>query len=188
MALTKGTDVAVLRDLLRKRGPEVEAAVVAKMDPEARRLYEKALAFDWSPVELQMRVYLAAARTLFPSSAEPMAELGEVLARADYGGLYRFFLRIPTVKYVMSKAAQLWRTYYDTGQATVENAAEGSIDVVVRGFPDLPPPMREMAGGHMLVLLELTAGKRGRLVRDESDPSAWRWKLSWGQERTAGGS
>ena len=71
-------------------------------------------------------------------------------------------------------------TYYDTGQATVENATEDRLEVVVRGFPDLPPPMREMAGGHMLVLLELTAGKRGRLVRDESDPAAWRWKLSWG--------
>jgi hypothetical protein len=179
MAKTKGTDVAALREVLHQRGPEVEAAVLKRMDPAARALYEKALAFDWSPVDLQMQVYLAAARHLFPDSPQPMAELGRLLANKAYGGIYKVFLRIPTVKYVMNRTAQLWSTYYDTGQATVENVTDTGLDVVVRGFPDLPAPMREMAGGHMGVLLELTGAKGGRVTVDDHDPAEWHWQLRW---------
>ncbi len=40
--------------------------------------------------------------------------------------------------------------------------------------------MREMAGGHMSVLLELTGAKGGRVTIDDHDPAEWHWQLRWG--------
>jgi hypothetical protein len=42
MALTKGTDVVALRDLLHARGAAVEQAAMAAMDAAARQLCDRA--------------------------------------------------------------------------------------------------------------------------------------------------
>jgi uncharacterized protein (TIGR02265 family) len=179
MASTKGTDVVSLRNELRDRGPAVEGAVVARLSPEQRQLYERGLASDWNDVELQMGVYLAAATTLFPTAGMPMRELGRVLGARTYRGVYRVFLRFPTVEFIVGRAASMWSTFYDTGHGEVEKLGPNRLAFVVRGFPGMPRPMREMAIGHIEVLLEATGAKSPDVRLQDSEPDALRYEISW---------
>jgi hypothetical protein len=179
MAMTKGTDVVSLRSEVRARGGEFEQQYRDALSPPARSLYDEALAFSWSPVEDQMEVYQSAARLLFPAASEPMADLGRALARRTYTGIYRAFLRIPSIKFIMSRAASMWDSFYDTGTATVESTDANSAELVVRGFPGMPAPMREMVKGHMSVLLEMTGARNPSIRHIAANPSEWRWHASW---------
>jgi hypothetical protein len=177
MPKTKGTDVMALRKLLQARGPEFEQTFKAALTPELAELYRTILHFTWTPVEAQTALYAAAAAALFPGHPEPMRELGRAMARLTFSGIYKVFLRLPTLAFVMSRTAQMWRTYYDAGEASVEDFTGRSGSLVVRRFPELPRQMREVVCGHLQVLVEATGAKQVRVLLHDQDPEAWRWEI-----------
>lgn len=177
--LTKGADVIALRKLLEERGAAAEKAFASKLTPELLEVYHGIIATSWTPVEQQMAVYQAAAQVLFPGQEEPMAHLGHALARKTFSGLYRIFFRIPSVAFIMQRVAVVWRSYYNQGEALVENIRPKSVDFVVRNFPQLPQPMLEVAKGHCRCILEMTGAKMVEVELNARDPQAWRWRLSW---------
>lgn len=179
MSKTKGTDVAALRRLIQEKGPGSEAAFVASLTPELAGLYRDILPFTWTPVEKQTELYAAAAAALFPGHPEPMRELGRAMAQQTFSGIYKIFLRIPSMSFILSRVAQMWQTYYDTGEACVEDFTGKSGALVVRNFPDLPRRMREVVCGHLQVLVEATGAKHVRVVLNDRDPNAWRWEVSF---------
>jgi hypothetical protein len=179
MVNTKNTDLGGLRDILRNHGPAAEAAVLARLSPASRQLFESALAFQWSRFERQVEIFEAAAELLFPESEDRAYRLGRLLAERAYRGVYKAFLRIPSTSFVMSRAAQVWSSYYDAGEAVVENAGEHGCELVVRGFPDFPLAMREQLRGHVSVLLECTGVKSYTIEHADTDPNAWRWMVRW---------
>jgi hypothetical protein len=179
MVSIKNTDIAGLRDILRGHGAAAEAAVMARLSPASRQLFESALAFQWSPLERQMEIFEAAGELLFPGSEDRAFRLGRLLAERAYGGVYKAFLRIPSVRFVMGRAAQVWSSYYDGGEAVVENVGENGCELVVRGFPDFPATMREQLRGHVSILLERTGVKRYSVTHLDADREAWRWVITW---------
>jgi Protein of unknown function (DUF2378) len=177
MPKTKGTDIGGLKKVLQDRG--MEASFLSKLTPELAKLYRDILPFSWTPVERQTEIYVAAAATLFPEKSEPMRELGRALAQHTYSGIYKIFLRIPSTEFVMSRTAQLWQTYYDSGEAVVENFTGHHGTLVVRKFPELPRKMREVICGHLEVLVEATGSKRVTVQLQDQDPNAWRWEIDF---------
>jgi hypothetical protein len=179
MAQVKATDFDALRKLLKKLGKAKETAFVQSLSPEHAELYSKAIIFDRLPVEEHARFLTATAAFLYPGHPRQLEQLGRDLAERTYTGVYRVFLRIPTVVYLIKRAAAVWETYYDTGEATVESIQSGSADLVVSGFPDLPEALRRSTTGHVQVLLEMTGARDVRVEHDDNDPQAWRWAASW---------
>ncbi len=177
--LTKGADVMSLRKILRERGAAVEKAFQDRLTPELQEVYRGIVATSWTPVEQQMAIYQAAAQTLFPGLDEPMARLGHALAQQTFTGMYRIFFRIPSISFIMQRVAMVWRSYYNLGEAMVENVQPKRVDFVVRDFPQLPYPMLEVAKGHSRCILEMTGAKMIQITLDTHDPQAWRWRLSW---------
>ncbi|MCP4898777.1 MAG: hypothetical protein GY906_17540 [bacterium] len=179
MATVKCSDVVALRKVIKERDKDFEQEFISGLPPRLSEMYQESLATDWVSVDEQMSLYLAAAGALFPRQKDRMFQLGQALAQKTYTGVYRIFLRIPTIQFVASRAAQIWGSYYDTGEMTVENREDKSLDLVLRSFPDLPTPMRVMAAGHVVVLLEMTGAGGAKITRDDSDPQAWRWHVTW---------
>jgi hypothetical protein len=179
MARIKGTNLVVLRETIKARGFEFETTFQNSLTPTQRQLYETVMATSWSPIELQMDIYLAAIKLLLPNHPNPRRELGRLLSQKAYKGIYKVFFRIPGVSYVIARAAEVWNTYYDTGAGEIEHATPNSADFVVFDFPDLPAPMREIAAGNMIAIVELAGGKNCRIELDESNPKAWRWMVKW---------
>ncbi len=179
MPNTKGTDVLALRKMLQERGPQAEQEFLQRLNPELQNLYRSIMATTWSPVEQQTALYEAAAEVLFPGEAEPLRQLGRALAKRSFTGIYRIFLRLPTMQFIMNRTAEVWLTYYNAGEAVVENFVDRHGDFVVRRFPELPRKMREVICGHLSVILELTGAKNVRVTIVDRDPQAWRWQLTW---------
>jgi uncharacterized protein (TIGR02265 family) len=179
MAMVKCSDVVALRKLFKDEGKETEDRFLSKLPPNLIDMYQKVMATDWVAIPDQMKIYQAAAETVFPDSDNNMRDLGKALAERTYTGVYRVFLRIPTVPFVANRAAQIWRTFYDTGNMRVENQTGKSLDLVLADFPELPKPMRAMAGGHMTLLLEMTGAKDISIQQIDADCTAWRWHVEW---------
>ena len=179
MPRVKGTDVASLRNYIKGKGPEAERELLDRLPVALRRVYLETSPLTWNPVEEQGELYEVAASYLFPDQAEPIVEMHKVLARMSYSGIYRVFVRIPTVDFIAKRAASVWRSYYDSGEASTENATGTSLDFVVRHFPGLPRALREATTGHLAALLELTRAKSPAIAPPPHDPEAWVWHITW---------
>lgn len=179
MSKTKGTDVVALREIFKAQGTAVENAFLDKLSSRHRDLYHLIVATSWSEVSDQMAIYQAAADTLFPGEANRMVRLGMLLAERSFTGIYKVFLRIPTIEFILGRAARIWNSYYDKGDATVFKVSPKCVELIVQNFPDLPRPMREVANGHYEVLLKMTGARNVRITMNEDDPNVWRWRVSW---------
>ena len=179
MLKTKGTDVVALKRLLARDGGKAAAEVERRLTPELGDVFHRIVATSWTPVEQQMAIYLAAAAVLFPDEGEPMEALGYTLAESAFRGAYKIFLRIPSIEFIMTRAAKVWRSYYEKGDAGIENVTNTGLDFVVRNLPELPPPMRTMAKGHIRFLTEAAGMKNVRVTLHDSDPWVFRWTIRW---------
>jgi len=179
MPRVKGTDVASLRNLIKGKGPQAERDFLDRLPVALRTLFLETSPLTWNPVDEQGDLYEVAASFLFPDKPEPIVEMHRVLARMSYSGIYRVFVRIPTVDFIAKRAASVWRSYYDSGEATTENETGTSLDFVVRHFPGLPRALREATTGHLSALLELTRAKSPAIVPPAQTPEAWVWHITW---------
>jgi hypothetical protein len=180
MANTKGTDVVGLRKIFAEAGQQAEQKLLDRLTPEQRHIYENAVSTTLSPVGLQTELYERAAETLFPEDPNRMVRLGKIMANRSYSTVYKLFFRIPTVEFLISRVATVWRSYYDSGEAEIRNFTGRSGSLVVRHFPSLPRKLREVIAGHLTVILELTGAKSTHVLVCDDDPEAWEWKLTWG--------
>lgn len=178
-ANVKGTSVVTIRKIFEAGDPEVQRKFMASLTPDLLDLYQQCLNSTWSPVEKQARFFQAAAQALFPGQGDSLHRLGRALADKNYSGIYRIFLRIPTVAYVIGKNAQIWSTYYDQGSARAEVIGPKHAQFAVAEFPELLRPLREVIGGHISLLLERTGAKRVTVKLLEDNPRLWRWDIVW---------
>jgi hypothetical protein len=176
---TKGTDVVSLKKLFREMGRDQEKRFLERLSPEMQELYHSIVHTSWTPISKQTEIYEAAALMLFPGHPQYLMELGKCMSRRSYSTVYKIFLRIPTMEFVVNRAASLWRFYHDQGDALIIDFKENSATFVVRNYPDLSRKMREIIAGHIAVLLELTGGKNIYIDVLDTNPEAWKWELSW---------
>lgn len=176
---SKGTELVNLRRLLHQLGPETEETYLAGLPSHLRIVFRSLLTSTRIPIDQASELYDRAARLLYPESPRPNFELGRRLAQNTYRGVYGFILRIPSIRFVLAQAAQVWRLYYDRGVARIENFTENSADFVVADYPDLPQPIQEGVGGNFACTFELTGLKEVRIVFDAADPENWRWRATW---------
>ncbi len=179
MALVKATDYGAVRKLAVKRGKDFEESFVAALSPEHAKAYRQVMVFDWLAVEEHARFLTEAASLLYPNHPLQLLQLGRDMAELTFSGVYRVFLRIPTIPFLISRAATMYKTFYDTGEATAECLQPGRADLEVRGFPEKPQALRITTTGHVQVLLERTGTKGVRVTHRDGDPQCWRWSAHW---------
>lgn len=179
MPKIKGTDIVTLKKYFAKQGKETEEAFLSRLSEDDRKVFLKTVATNWTDVTIQARIYDAAGDTLFPGQADAQEKLGHLLADQAYSGVYSIFLLIPKTSYIFKKTASVWGSYHDTGTASLENVQPDNGDLVVTGYPDLPPQIRQGIKGHVSVLLTKTGAKDIRITLDESNPEKWVWHVEW---------
>jgi len=179
MANVKGTNLCQLRKLLQEKGAQIEQQVLARLSPENQELYHSVLATSMSPADKQVQIYEAAANVLFSDDPMPLRRLGKELSSRSYQGVYKLFLRIPTTTFIISKAAQIWNTFFDVGTMSIENVGKNQADLVLRDFPDVPKGLLEYTCGHTECLLTSAGAKKIRITLIDKDPNAWRWEIFW---------
>ncbi|MEW6516701.1 MAG: hypothetical protein AB1439_07360 [candidate division FCPU426 bacterium] len=182
MAMTKAAGLINTRNLLRAKGAGVEQAMLAQLTPQEVRIYQDALPVTQLPIELLSKVAVLSAPLLFPGQGrlEALLSLGRVSALSDLKGIYKILLRFTTPEFAMKQAARLWTTLHTQGEARCFSDGEKRIVFEVMGYPDLPEPMRQVLGGYILGMAELTGIRNARIALQEENPRVWRWVVTWG--------
>ncbi len=175
----KGTDIVSIRKLFSERGKDDERAFIATLSPELWNLYQTALYATWSSVELQILLYEKAAHYLFPNDQKKMYKLGRAMAEKSYGGVYKFFLKIPSVSMILNISAKVWNTYFDTGKGKIETISKNTIYFVVQDFPGLPAAMGDAVSGNITMLMEYAGAKNCEVMHIAGDPNYWKWLVKW---------
>jgi len=177
----KGVGVVFVRDKIAGWGEAASVEFAGTLDPPDRAIYERALATSWIPIDAAGRILVAAARYLYPDEADGLRFIGRDMANEHLTTVYRILLRVSSVAFALSQTANYWRAYHDEGKAIAERGAEPrTAHLRIVDYPDLPRPFLEFIDGYCLGMMDLTKVPHGDVARDESDPSNWRFTLTWG--------
>lgn len=177
MAKVKASDMLIVKKLLQEA--RVEPKLLAACPADVLRTYQTAGATSWIELAHEAHCLEIAARVLYGGDPEGLRRLGREVARHQFRGIYKVFLAIPSVEFIVKRVSSVWRTQYDEGEARVEDLSHRSAVLVAAGLPDMTPVQREYVCGYLQGILELTGAQQVRVSKQELDPQAWRWSLSW---------
>ncbi len=179
MAKVKASDVVTVRKLLLDRGAEVEAQARAVLSPDALAVFARVHPTDWITLGQEAEILGAAAPLLYPGDGAPLPRLGQEVARIQFSGIYKIFLLIPTLEFIVKQVSKAWKTLYDQGEVRVEDLTPHGGSLVALGLPDLTRVQRDYIGGYLSGVLSLTGAKHIRVSCRDADPRAWKWTLEW---------
>jgi hypothetical protein len=175
----KGSDLAVLKTILREKGRGLEETFLSHLTTEQAGLYHSVRHTSWLPAEPTQPLYEAAIRVLFPGAMDGAYKLGRLLADRSYSTLYRIVISIPSVSFVMRRAAAVWSSHHGMGEASTKQTSPKSAVMIVTGAPEMPKFLLNLVRGHIAVLTEITGGKNVRVNVDADDPQNWQWNIFW---------
>ncbi len=181
MARVKASGIMTVRQLLAQRGAELLRAFTARLSPETLKAFQTAVATSWISFPAEAEIFDAAAALLFPGDGQGLRKLGAAVAQIQFTGVYKAFLMVASVSFIVKRVATIWNTIYDSGQARVENLTNRGGVLVATGLPDQLPTQREYICGFLTRLLEFAGAKNIRVTKLENDPQAWKWLFAWEQ-------
>lgn len=107
------------------------------LSPENRDILEKGvLPHAWVPYSLYVELNVEADRVLGRGDLELCREMGRYGARVNLPTLYRIFLRMGSVPFMLRKAAKLWNVHYDSGSIDVEVLPGESARLTISDFDE----------------------------------------------------
>jgi hypothetical protein len=117
---TKGVNCANTLAVVRNQlGAARYAALLATLPPATQALLGKTIvAFDMIPLA-DWIPFVEGVLDTVGRDEKRVVELVREWCDADFTGVYRFFVKLGSPTFVLSRAAQLWKTYYDGGTLEV---------------------------------------------------------------------
>ena len=120
MANVKATDTVIIREMFKNRENDLNT-MASSLKPETLKIFQTTLSVSWIPIEVESEIIQAAARLFFPTDPRPIFKLGHTVAGKQFTGVYKFFLRIPTVSFIIKNVSASFNTMNDKGSARVDN-------------------------------------------------------------------
>lgn len=179
MPNVKASDVVIILKMLADRAPDSDPALAAGLDPEVYRQVKTAASTSWIPVETEARFLEQAVKILYPNDPRGLIRLGGDVSKVQFTGIYKVFLMIPSVSFIVKRISLAYKSLIDTGTARVENLTANSGTLVTSGLPQLSAVQRQYIGGVLAGVVELTGAKDVQIRLDEADPQNWKWTLTW---------
>lgn len=175
----KGSDILAMRKLLNERNPESEKQMLSRLSSRTTEHYARATANSWMPDECFFEIARETARELYPGHPHSLKQLGSETSQVQFTGIYKVFLKMASIAFIVKRAAQIWKSFNDQGDAVTENMTAHSGDLVIRGLNVMPVEVHEYTHGYICRLLEL-AGAKNVAIRDvPGTPDVWRMSTSW---------
>jgi hypothetical protein len=152
--------------VLRKRVDSARwSRFLAALPPETRTLVENPpLPMTWLPIRLLLPIFEQANGLLLDDDMEKVADVSRRQMREDLSTIYRVFIRVASPRYVASRAAVIYSTYFrNNGAARVVAETERSVDIAVDGVALPSPDLYARIRGSILGGIELTGARSPRV-------------------------
>jgi len=178
MANVKATDIVIIRDMLKDRENDLRT-LTSQLTPDALKVFQTTLSLNWIPLAIEAEILQAAAGLFFPSDARPLFKLGHMVAGKQFTGIYKLFLRIPSVSFIVKNVSSTYNTLMDSGKARIDDLTSNGATFAISGLSELTSIQREYISGVITCILELAGAKNLNVVKVENNPQEWKCKISW---------
>ena len=174
----KASDVVVIRKMVQERDPQAMKSMQAALT-SAKECFPIVSATEWIRLEQESDILQAAARVLYPADPQALQRLGCAVAGIVFNGIYKVFLRVASVDFIIKRLSAIWRTLYDQGEARIENMTSNSGTLVATNMPDLSLVQRQYICGYLTGVLQLAGVKNVQVTHVSADSKAWQWMFRW---------
>ncbi len=131
------------------------AEVLQQMSAEYRKeAGDNILASHWYPIEVLHEIHSILA-SRHPEETNLHFKMGQFSADRSLRGVYRIFLKVGNLGYIMNKAATVWGLYYSEGKMELLEREKKSVIVQVTEFPGITQAFCERLLGYMQKVGEL---------------------------------
>jgi hypothetical protein len=161
VAQVKGTAVQSSLRYVRERFGEGPLARVLEALPEGDRqaLGHGILASSWYGMDAFLRFMQEVERQLGAQEPDVVRKMGR--ASCDYGvtGVYKIFFKVGSPEFIISRAARVFSSYYDTGELRIVESAPRQVAAELAGLQGGAPQFCERIFGWVQRTRELAGAK-----------------------------
>lgn len=172
--LSKGAGFLTLKEVWTEMLPPVElAAVVAKLSPEARAIWDHPpLAVAWTPQRPAFELHRRIAEHLGPRSLAMTEEVARRIIHRNFSSLYKALIRMATIDYVITRAEKYYSQYTkNQGILRTRRTGPNSSWNRYEGVPDAIPIHAWFLGGAGIGMIELVGAKNVKVTRRVARPA-----------------
>lgn len=164
MGRLKGVSWVSLREFIKERGGEGALGSVMTLLSEADREVWRApiLTSSWVDYGPFIRAAFAVDRALGSGDGVLVRQAAVFSARRDLGGIYRMFVSLSSPQFAISRAAKLWRQYFDSGEMVVVAKSNTHVVLHLSDFSNMPDGHEVFLQAYMEELIRLSGGKEPR--------------------------
>jgi len=168
MARVKGTAVvASIRYVQETFGSAVVDSIVSALPDEDRKAVGgSVLVSMWYPMGAFLHLMQEAERQLRERDPEVVRKLGRASADYSLTTVYKIFFKVGSPEFIISKAARVFGSFYDTGKVVPVESVPGRAVFDLVDFEGAPQFCSRI-WGWMERTLELAGAKNVRVVHPE---------------------
>jgi len=133
--LIKGVVIKNIKDYIKEKYPDNYQKWFDLLPSESQQIFEKYVFLnDWFSLQDGALIPSIIAADLFLDGDYDrfLFETGQYNGLKDLNGVYKLFMKIATLEYVLKKASLVFSTYYRAGSIKVEKAK--NIELTLYGF------------------------------------------------------
>lgn len=179
MPMLKGSAITAVVGIAKKKGDDFYQTWLSKLQDEEREMYTKLLALKWYPVPMADNCGICElAKMLFPDDPLALRKMGSMQFQESINSVYKFFLRVPSMDFVLKKSLQVWKTFHDTGEFNHEPVNAHTSIITIEKYDIMPAYMRQVIWGSLEGMCQMV-GKKAQVDFDESNPSCWKYTVKY---------
>ena len=164
MTQVKGTALQSSLRFVRERfgAAALEGILRALPSDERSLLGGTILVSSWYPLQALLSYMQEAERQLAAQEPELLFQMGK--ASCDHGvtGVYKIFFKVGSPEFVVSRAARVFSSYYDSGELRVVESRDGHAAVEIVAIQPAAPQLCARFYGWMHRTLELSGARNLR--------------------------
>lgn len=171
-----GLFAAVEADL----GADAVARVRAALPPDVRaRLAAPIVASEMYSVEVVAAVHEAIRTELGGGDPAMNRRIGALAARADFGGLYRAFIRVADYATLLRATERAWHRYNSNGRVEWAHIGVGEATAMIQHVRGFTEPMWHAIAGRLEAVLVLGGATSAAVEIVEWSDRSVRFQLRW---------
>jgi hypothetical protein len=158
---------------LEKKGEPAFKQALVSLTPELQLVQKKAMPISWVPMAQVADIIEKSAPLIYPGEKNGIYKLGMGEAADNLKGVYKIFMRVVSVAFVIEQASKLWATYHNEGQARAATlGGEKQGEFWVENYALLPPSFVEFMCGYIAGAVEMTGAKQVRVAHEAPKPGS----------------
>ncbi|MEW6515546.1 MAG: hypothetical protein AB1439_01395 [candidate division FCPU426 bacterium] len=144
-------------------GSDGVRSVLDSLAPEDQALWrQKIVPVMWLDYGAYLRYMFAADKVLGKGDYSLIDASARYTARKHFSGIYKFFISLTSPHFVIKRAAQVWRQYFDVGKMEVIEEKDHLSILQLSEYPDIPLNHEFSHTPFMEELVRMSNGKNPR--------------------------